>query len=117
MGADGLQSFWEARMRMWNLDPKLLCKQHLLGEHFEIHKAVGNLRHSGTWSNSLTAQGFLEPQNFAKRHKKLAKEMQRRGYKHNSELDVSGIKLKKGKVDINRSIKDLKKRCKECFKK
>ena len=25
-------------MRLWMIDPKLLCTQHLLGEHLEIHK-------------------------------------------------------------------------------
>ena len=25
-------------MRMWMLNPKFLCRQHLLGEHSEIHK-------------------------------------------------------------------------------
>jgi len=28
----------ENKMRMWMVEPKLLCKKHLLGEHNEIHK-------------------------------------------------------------------------------
>lgn len=100
-------------MRMWMVKPNLLCRQHLLGEHFELHKAVANLDHSGTWAKSLTRKGFLEPQNFVKRHNKIVKEMKKRGYKHKSSLSYSGIDLK-GKVDINKSIRDLKERCKEC---
>lgn len=101
-------------MRMWMIKPKLMCRQHLLGEHFEIHKAVGNLRYSGRWTKSLTKKGFLEPQNFAKRHNELAKEMRRRKMKHQSELDVNGIELPVGKINLKKSIHDLRKRCKEC---
>jgi len=103
-------------MRMWNINPKQMCRQHLLGEHFEIHKAVGNLRHSGKWTKSLAQRGFLEPQNALKRHNKLVKEMLTRGWKHQSPLDTEGVKLPRGKVDIKKSIKDIKQRCKECRK-
>ena len=30
-------------MRMWMIDPKLLCRKHLLGEHLEIHMFVGTI--------------------------------------------------------------------------
>lgn len=103
-------------MRDWKIDPKLLCDKHLLGSHFELHKAVGNLRHSGKWTMALVKKGYLEPQNFKPRHDALATEMQYRNYKHESELDVSGLSLPKGKVDVKQSISDLKKRCKECSK-
>jgi hypothetical protein len=102
-------------MRMWMIEPGKLCRQHLLGEHFEIHKAVGNLRHSGKWTKSLTERGFLEPQNFLKRHNTLVKEMKRRGFSHNSPLDVSGVELETGNVNTDKSIRDLKKRCEACL--
>ena len=101
-------------MRMWNITPSKMCTQHLLGEHFEIHKMIGNLRHSKTWTKSLTTKGFLEPQNAKKRHELLVKEMKKRRFKHQSPLSTSGVKLPKGKVDKNKSIKDIKKRCKNC---
>jgi len=28
-------------MRMWMLNPKALCRKHLMGEHVEIHMLVG----------------------------------------------------------------------------
>lgn len=31
-------------MRMWMIDPKLLCRKHLLGEHNEIHKHLPSFR-------------------------------------------------------------------------
>jgi hypothetical protein len=103
-------------MRMWNIDVRKMCNQHVLGEHFEIHKLIGNLRNSRTWAESLTLKGFLEPQNALARHDKLAQEMCRRGMKHLSPLDVKGVKLPKGKVNIKKSKKDLIKRCKNCRK-
>lgn len=101
-------------MRMWMLDPKKMCRQHLLGEHYEIHKAVGNLRHSGTWANSLTEKGFLEPQNFKNRHDQLVCEMKRRGMKHESPLNICSIKICNGCVDTKVSINDLISRCNRC---
>lgn len=103
-------------MRNWNIKPELMCRQHLLGEHFEIHKAIGNLRNSGKWVRNLTAKGFLEPQNFLVRHNSIVGEMERRGFNHNSPLDVSGINLPIGNVDVQKSIIDLEKRCGECLK-
>lgn len=101
-------------MRMWMIKPEFLCNQHLLGEHFEIHKAVGNLKNSGKWANSLTRKGYLEPQNFIKRHDLLVKEMEKRKFNHKSSLDVKKIKLTKGNVCIKKSIRDLRARCKNC---
>lgn len=103
-------------MRMWMIEPNKLCRKHLLGEHNEIHKAVGNLRHSGKWTKALIEKGFLEPQNFVARHKALVNEMLDRGYKHESPLDVSGLELSENYVDRKKAIADLKARCKECFK-
>lgn len=102
-------------MRMWMISPKKLCDKHLLGEHFEIHKAVGNLKHSGIWARSLISKGFLEPQNFLSRHNQLVKEMEIRGFNHRSDLNIKNLKFDKGKVDRIKSKKDLYKRCKKCL--
>jgi hypothetical protein len=101
-------------MRMWMISPKMLCRQHLLGEHYEIHKMMGNLRNNGKWAKSLTAKGYLEPQNALKRHDKLAKEMLRRGYTHKSKLDIKGLILPIGFVSRSKSLTDLKTRCPNC---
>ena len=34
-------------MRDWKVNPKLLCRQHLLGNHLEVHMFVGTLRRGG----------------------------------------------------------------------
>ena len=96
------------------INPKLLCKQHLLGEHFEIHKLIGNLKHTGKWARALTRKGFLEPQNALKRHNKLAAEIVKRNMKHKSPLKLEGVDLPHGTVNLKKSIKDLTKRCRKC---
>ncbi len=101
-------------MRMWMVDPKLLCRNHLLGEHFEIHTAVENLHGDGRWTRQLTKSGYLEPQNFEKRHDELVREMELRGYNHKSPLEVD-IDVPIGTVDRKKSIRDLKVRCKKCY--
>ena len=104
-------------MRMWMINPRLLCKQHLLGEHFEIHKAIGNLKHSGNWARALAKNGFLEPQNALKRHNELAVEIVNRRMNHKSPLKLKGTDLPYGNVNLKKSTKDLIERCKKCKEK
>jgi hypothetical protein len=76
-------------LRIWDLPPKVLCRQHLLGEHRELHaiwavivaNRKGYSRHPETlrWVGKLAA--------LYKRHEALVAEMGRRGYKHKSPLD------------------------------
>ncbi|MFH1692374.1 MAG: pyrimidine dimer DNA glycosylase/endonuclease V [Candidatus Omnitrophota bacterium] len=75
-------------MRIWDIDPKKLCRQHLLGEHRELHAIwtiitqdkKGYAHHPETkrWRGKLKAL-YL-------RHKKLVCEMKRRSYTHKSKL-------------------------------
>lgn len=95
--------------------PRKLCVKHLIGEHGEIHKAVGNLRYTGNWVRALAAKGFLEPQNFRRRHGALVKEMLARGFNHASPLNAIGLPVVEGVVDAGRSERDLRERCSNCF--
>lgn len=101
-------------MRMWMIEPSLMCRKHLLGEHVEIHMLVGSLLHHRNISGHLE-RGQLEPQNAQPRHEELAQEMLKRGYKHNSPLP-SVEHRHVGTVDRNVSIQDLIARCPECAK-
>ena len=101
-------------MRMWMIEPRLLCRNHLLGEHFEIHCAVGNLHKDGKWATYLTKQGYLEPQNFKQRHDEIVIEMKQRGYNHKSPLEVD-VGFLVGHVDRRISMRDLKNRCERCL--
>lgn len=80
-------------MRVWDVDPKLLCRQHLLGEHRELHGLWNILtKHKGKggyaqhpetrrWVGKLPA--------LHARHQALVEEMTRRGYNHGSDLDAA----------------------------
>ncbi len=77
-------------MRVWDIPPQDLCRQHLLGEHRELHglwniltlhKGKGGYaQHPETlrWIGKLKAL-FI-------RHEMLVAEITKRGYTHNSPL-------------------------------
>ena len=77
-------------MRIWDLEPCVLCRQHLLGEHRELHGLWniltlgkrGYSHHPETrrWEGKLAA--------LYARHTALVAEMTRRGYAHHSPLDA-----------------------------
>ena len=79
-------------MRVWDIPTNILCRQHLLGEHREIHAIhsvlkngkVGYSKHPETlrWKGKLDA--------LKKRHDIVAKEMTLRGYNHRSNIDLIG---------------------------
>lgn len=97
-------------MRMWMIDPALLCRRHLLGEHVETHMLAGALQH-GKRIHGYLDRGLVEPQHLTARHAALAAEMVARGYRHRSPLKASGPA---GTVDRAESLKELCRRCPEC---
>lgn len=101
--------------RMWMINPKLMCRQHLLGEHKELHQAVGSILKNRSLKGHLD-KGQIEVHNIISRHKTLVKEMKARGYNHKSPLK-NFKQFKAGKINILKNFKELEKRCKECRKK
>lgn len=99
-------------MRQWNVPPKLMCRQHLLGEHLEVHMFVTNLR-EGRPLNGFVANGLLEVHTLKKRHQQLVWEMKRRGYKHKSRLPAVPKQIR-GKIDWKVNLRVLASRCEEC---
>lgn len=92
-------------MRIWDVSPSCLCRQHLLGEHRELHALwtvltedrVGYRKHPETqrWEGKLAAL-YL-------RHEALVEEMTRRGYNHRSPLDpacATGLSEQLAYVDL-----------------
>ena len=73
-------------MRMWMVNPKIMCKNHLLGEHREIHTFIGTLKRNIS-INGYINNDLLEPISIYNRHEELVREMKRRGYNHNSDLN------------------------------
>lgn len=101
-------------MRMWMINPRLLCKTHLLGEHFEIHKH----RHNFVKGHSIDGRrGQIEPEKMRIRHDELAEEMTARGMSHKSpyeQPDLSKYNLQGFVVDKEESLQELQKRCPKC---
>ena len=84
-------------MRIWDILPRRLCRAHLLGEHRELHAIWSILVHHkqgyAYHPETLRWQGKLKA--LYLRHEQLVKEMQRRGYKHHSNLDARKARGKK----------------------
>lgn len=99
-------------MRMWNVNPKFLCNQHLLGEHVEMHMFVGTLN-KGKSLRGFVRDGLVEIANIPTRHHELVNEMLRRGMNHKSPLPFAHL-TREGNVSTIANIKELKKRCPKC---
>ena len=102
-------------MRMWKIPPALLCRQHLLGEHNEMHKFVGAIEKKKSIDGYIK-KGLVEVHNIQLRHDTLAEEMVRRGYKHYSPMTFHWDYGKVGRVDAKENLKVLTVRCTECRK-
>lgn len=101
-------------MRMWGVNPRLLCRKHLLGEHVEMHMFAGTLR-AGKSVIGYTSTGLVNLNKLRERHDELAEEMECRGYDHQSPLPSFPLpKGDKGFVNEVENLKDLANRCKEC---
>ena len=102
--------------RMWLVNPKRLCRQHLLGEHKELHQLVGSIIKGKSIQGHID-KGQVEIPKIKTRHKELVKEMFARGYKHQSKLKPFKV-FKAGKINILENEYELERRCKNCnFKK
>jgi hypothetical protein len=103
-------------MRMWMIPASLLCRQHLLGEHSEIHKH----RHNFVKGHKMNGRrGQIDPCNMQSRHDELVVEMLQRGYKHESpyaQPDLSAYDFDDWHVDPSESLNELKRRCLDCRK-
>jgi hypothetical protein len=86
-------------MRVWDVHPKYLCRQHLLGEHRELHGLWNILtKHQGKGGYSQhpeTRRWVGRLRALYLRHQALVREMNKRGYNHRTPLDKS---LAKGKA-------------------
>ncbi len=100
-------------MRMWMIHPSHLCRQHLLGEHVELHMLVGAIR-AGKSIEGYVRDGLVVPYQIRSRHEALVKELRLRGYKHKSTLPRFDYGGPPGYVKKARSYRDLALRCAHC---
>lgn len=98
------------------VDPKIMCNQHLLGEHVEIHMLVGCLNKNMKLEGYINT-GLVEIHNIKSRHDAIVQEMKVRKMIHKTPIE-SNEKIWKvaGCVDVRKSELDLMKRCPECRK-
>jgi len=87
-------------MRHWMINPKILCRKHLIAENVEAHMFVTTIK------RGISVQGYLdknllEPLALISRHEEIAKEMIDRGYHHNSPIEI---------IDVTKYIKDFNKK-------
>jgi hypothetical protein len=96
------------------VNPRFMCRQHLLGEHVEIHMFIGTLSRGKSVKGYLE-KGLLEVHNLYSRHEELVEEMKRRGYSHRSEVEEKWRTVEKlGAIDRKKSVKELLRRCSRC---
>lgn len=78
-------------MRVWDVDPRILCRQHLLAEHRELHGLWNILtKHGGVGGYSHhpeTLRWVGKEKALYRRHEALVTEFRRRGYHHHTPLD------------------------------
>ena len=99
-------------MRMWMVNPKIMCRKHLLGEHVELHMFIGTLK-KGISVKGYLDDNLMEPESMYSRHAELVAEMEARGYNHKSPLPLIPVAMQK-RVDSQASLKELLRRCPEC---
>lgn len=100
-------------MRQWNIDPVLLCRQHLLGEHKEMHMLAGCLVRGKSIAGYIR-DGFLQVHTFLARHDELVAEMIRRGYRHIKPMPENITIKHLGEIDLEFNLRDLASRCEKC---
>ena len=106
---------------MWKVDPAKMCRQHLLGEHVEMHMFVGALSKGQNLSGYING-GLVDISYIVDRHMELVAEMFRRGYRHKSPLLLPKMlpesltieDYSKNLIDIGANEAELKRRCKNC---
>jgi len=109
-------------MRMWMVSPRLMCRQHLLGEHLEIHMFLSALQKHKKIEGYIK-NNCLEPRSLKQRHDDLVDEMETRDYNHKTpikDIDCACIcdlpqEQQYWKIDSSISLEDLLKRCSRCF--
>ena len=109
-------------IRIWDLPVEKLCNKHLLGEHRELHciftflttdKGGSYKKHPETlrWVDKLPA--------LYNHHEQQVKEINKRGWKHKSELPfINGAKIQNKFINtIEEQIEILKNKKCLCFQK
>lgn len=106
-------------MRMRMVSPRILCRQHLLGEHGELHKHRPSFVKKHSIFGRIYPEVQIEPESMKRRHDELAAEMVRRGMKHNSPYEMPDLSYlpeeqRKAKVNRRENLSLLLSKCWDC---
>lgn len=99
-------------MRMWAADPKLMCRNHLLGEHRELHALVGLIRAKKSLEGYIKS-GLVCVQQINQRHDDLHAEMLARWGTPFSKLPEFEA-FETPEINVQASIAELLRRCPAC---
>lgn len=104
--------------RMWMVPPQVMCKNHLLGEHKEIHQLVGSMK-KGASIQGYIDNNLIELGSIYSRHEQLVTEMLIRNYRHKSLMYLFKFHYKYNpylttRIDRVNSLKELFRRCPDC---
>lgn len=107
-------------MRMWMVDPSIMCNKYLTAEHYEIHMFIGTIS-KGKSVSGFIKNNLLEPSSLYDRHNEIVNEMEKRNMFHSSDLNKGIVdKILKNnltkeelnhKIDKDKALKELKERC------
>ncbi len=96
------------------VDPRIMCRQHLLGEHAEVHMFIGTINRGNSVKGYLE-KGLLEIHSLYARHDELVREMKNRNYRHDSPTSKKWKQARNlGSVDKDKNLKQLIRRCSRC---
>jgi hypothetical protein len=99
-------------VRIWAVPVSELDRQHLLGEHGELHCIVGALlgKYKSYRNHPETIRFQNRIEQLYSRHDRQVTEMQKRGYKHKSPLPNSNQPYIYTQEEYRRDHKELTKR-------
>ena len=107
-------------MRMWMLNPTLFCRQHLLGQHSELHSLLGTLKKKLKVSGYIKSN-CLEITAIQWYHNQCVEELLKRNYKHHTPIGNIPDEILEWysiylpiKVDQQKSLNLLLSRCSQC---
>ena len=99
--------------RMWNVPSEVMCRQHLLGEHHELHMFAGILN-QGRTLHGWAKNGHVVTTMIKERHDILVTEMVNRGMNHQSPMDEIIIEEYGHIPSTKENLQELAQRCKAC---
>lgn len=99
-------------VRIWCVPVSELDRQHLLGEHAELHCIAGALqgKYKAYQNHPQTLRFKDRIEQLYSRHEQQVQEMQKRGYKHNTPLPKSNQPYTYTKEEYLRDHTELAKR-------